>query len=286
MTPLRSVTQDEVDTFWRDGVVCLRGIIDPEYVRSMAVPLAAMLGTPELADLSAMGDALAASGKNVLRDSEGEETKGRFVAGVDHWLTHSEFADFALRTCLPTVAAVILGSRQVSLWEDSVLAKEPGTAERTAWHQDLPYFHVEGKNVCTMWCPLDKVTQESGAVKFVKSSHLWPDVYRPNFFVSTMSIPGSPGEDVPDIDAMAAEGSCEILTFDTDPGDVTIHHARTIHGAGANTSDRWRRAISLRYCGDNVVYHERPGTPLKPHHVNFVEGAPLHPVDCPAVQRS
>lgn len=285
MKPLRPVSQTEIDTFWRDGVVCLRGIVDADYVRSMAEPLAAMLGTPELADLSAMGDALAASGKKVLRDSDPPATKGRFVAGVDHWLSHDEFADFALRSCLPIVAATVLGSRQVNLWEDSVLAKEPGTAERTAWHQDLPYFHVEGKNVCTMWCPLDTVTQDSGSVKFVKSSHLWPDVYRPNFFVSDMSIPGSPGEDVPDIDTMSAEGSCDIITFDTEPGDVTIHHARTIHGAGANTSERWRRAISLRYCGDDVVYHERPGTPLKSHHVNFVEGAPLHPDDCPVVQR-
>jgi len=286
MTPVRSVTQEEVDTFWRDGVVCLRGIIEPARVLAMAGPLSAMLDTPELANLTAMGDALAASGNSVLRDAEANTKKGRFVAGVDHWISHEEFADFALRSCLPIVAATILQSSKVNLWEDSVLAKEPGTAEQTAWHQDLPYFHVEGKNVCTMWCPLDHVTQDSGAVKFVKSSHLWPDVYRPNFFVSNMSIPGSPGEDVPDIDAMSAEGSCEILTFETQPGDVTIHHARTIHGAGANTSDRWRRAISLRYCGDNVVYQKRPGTPLKAHHVNFVAGEPLHTDDCPAVQRS
>ena len=113
MIPLRPVTTDEVETFWRDGVVCLRGIIEPERVRAMANPLAAMLDTPELANLTAMGDALAASGNSVLRDPKTETKKGRFVAGVDHWISHVEFADFApgtrtfpiststARTCAP-----------------------------------------------------------------------------------------------------------------------------------------------------------------------------------------
>ncbi len=41
---------------------------------------------------------------------------------------------------------------------------------------------------------------------------------------------------MPDVEAMAQRGECQIVTFDTEPGDVTIHHARTIHGAGPNTS--------------------------------------------------
>ena len=88
---------------------------------------------------------------------------------------------------------------------------------------------------------------------------------------------------MPDVEAMARENKCQIVTFDTEPGDVTIHHARTIHGAGPNTSSRSRRAISLRYCGDDAVYLTRPGSPAKAHHHNIVEGAELHNDDCPIV---
>jgi len=103
--------------------------------------------------------------------------------------------------------------------------------------------------------------------------------------VSSMVIPGTEGSAVPDVEAMAQRGECQIVTFDTEPGDVTIHHARTIHGAGPNMSNRSRRAISLRYCGDDAVYLTRPGSPAKAHHVNVVEGAELHNDDCPIVWR-
>ncbi len=47
----------------------------------------------------------------------------------------------------------------------------------------------------------------------------------------------------------------EILSFVTEPGDITVHHARTIHGADGNAStDIRRRAVSVRYCGDDVRY--------------------------------
>ena len=134
-----------------------------------------------------------------------------------------------------------------------------------------------------MWCPLDSVTSDSGAVKFVVGSHLWPELFQPNLFVSSMAIPGTSGSQAPDIDTMAQRGDCEVVAFDTEPGDVTIHHARTVHGAGPNTTTRNRRAISLRYCGDDATYLIRPGSALKANHHHVVDGQPLHNDDCPMV---
>lgn len=278
----RTVTADEVDTFWRDGVVCLRGVLDPADVARMEAPLARILDTPAMADLSAMGDALAAGGQNVLRDDAGRR-RGRFVSGVDHWRESDEFRDFSCSSALGRIAGDLLRSSSVRLWEDSALVKEPGTQERTAWHQDMSYFHVEGEQVCTMWIPLDVVSPETGAVQFVVGSHRWTEVHRPNLFVSTMTIPGTEGADMPDIDALAGAGDVQVVSFDTRPGDLTVHHARTVHGAGPNLSDRWRRAISIRYCGDDARYRLRPGAPLKPHHHSVADGEPLTDPDCPLV---
>ena len=33
---LRLPTAEEAEAFWRDGVVCLRGVLDPAYVLAMA----------------------------------------------------------------------------------------------------------------------------------------------------------------------------------------------------------------------------------------------------------
>ena len=54
-----------------------------------------------------------------------------------------------------------------------------------------------------------------------------------------------------------------MLTFTTGPGDVVVHHARTLHAAGGNRSTTRRRAISVRYCGDDARVLVRTGAPLK-----------------------
>jgi ectoine hydroxylase-related dioxygenase (phytanoyl-CoA dioxygenase family) len=82
----------------------------------------------------------------------------------------------------------------------------------------------------------------------------------------------------------AQRGYHLFISFDTAPGDIVVHHARTIHGARANASaTRRRRAISVRYAGDDVVYRIKPGAPQKPHHAAMVEGQPLDPEACPVV---
>jgi hypothetical protein len=47
-----------------------------------------------------------------------------------------------------------------------------------------------------------------------------------------MPILGTEGELVPDVDALGATGAVDVLTFTTGPGDVVVHHARTLHAAG------------------------------------------------------
>lgn len=281
---MRLPTDAEVEAFWADGAVVLRGVLDLALVRAMEAPVMALLGAPELADMTKMGEGLAAQGQVVLR--EPGAAAGRFRGGVDHWLARAEFARFARASALPALAASLLRATKLNLWEDSVLVKEPHTGERTAWHQDLGYFHVTGEQLCTTWVPLDFVDAASGAMQFVRGSHRWPDLYRPNLFVSTQPIPNTEGRLVPDVDALAAAGEVELLQWQLGPGDVSVHHARTLHAAGANTTARWRRALSVRYCGDDARYHLRPGAPRKPHHAEVREGDVLDHPRCPVVWRA
>jgi ectoine hydroxylase-related dioxygenase (phytanoyl-CoA dioxygenase family) len=279
--PVRAVTGDEVEAFWADGVVCLRGVLDPEVVAAMAGPVEDALRAKESTDLSEMGRTLAAAGEDVA--SDGEST-GKFVSGVDHWRSQPEFFAFAGGSGLPVVVGALLRATKVNLYEDSVLVKEPGARERTVWHQDLAYFHVDGEQLCTTWVPLDPTDATTGAVRYARGSHRWDAVYRPNLFVSSMPIPGTEGELVPDVDALAAAGDAEVVTFATEPGDVVVHHARTLHAAGGNRSSTTRRrAISVRYCGDDARVRVRAGAPKKLYQAHVVDGAVPDSPDCPVV---
>ena len=51
------------------------------------------------------------------------------------------------------IAAELMGSRTVRLYHDHVLVKEPGTRQRTPWHQDQPYYNVDGRQNASMWLP-------------------------------------------------------------------------------------------------------------------------------------
>ena len=262
-----------IDAFRNDGVVCVRAVLPPEWVARTAAAVERVIDE-ETADLSAMAHALTGG----ARDGE---PHGRFAAGTDHWHTNPDLFALAASSPLPGVAAALLGSRTLRLYEDSVLVKEPGTAERTVWHQDLGYFHAEGSQIATTWCPLDAVSADTGAVRYVRGSHRWGRLFRPNLFVTDEPLPGTEGETVPDVDATV--DPADIVSFDTEPGDVVVHHAATLHAAGPNLSaTARRRAISVRYCGDDAVIRVRPGAPLKPHQQHWVDAQPWvadeHPV--------
>jgi ectoine hydroxylase-related dioxygenase (phytanoyl-CoA dioxygenase family) len=282
--PARAVSRDEIETFWADGVVCLRGVLDPDVVHAMDEPVEVALRARESADLGEMGRALAGSGAEVATDGE---STGRFVSGVDHWRSQPEFCEFAAASGLPELVGALLRATKVNLYEDSVLVKEPGARERTVWHQDLSYFHVDGEQLCTTWVPLDPTDASTGAVRYARGSHRWDAVYRPNLFVSSMPIPGTEGELVPDVDALATVGDAEVVTFTTEPGDVVVHHARTLHAAGGNRSATTRRrAISVRYCGDDARVLVRAGAPKKPYQEHVTDGAVPDSPDCPVVWRA
>lgn len=261
---------------YRDhGFVALRGVLPLDLVRSLHEPVErAAHDHTTTADLTVLGDALAGR-------TPTDPDRGRFRSGVDHWRHDAQLRAFATTSPLVALVASLLDTATLHLYEDSVLVKEPGSAESTVFHQDHPYFSVDGDLVCTTWVPLDVVTRESGAMGYVRGSHRDPTEWRPNLFVTRDAIPGTEGADVPDLHA--DPGAADIVWIEAEPGDVLVHHARTIHGAGPNrTADRSRRAVSVRYCGDGVVFRRRAVTP-KPHHEGFTDGAPLAPPAFPQV---
>jgi len=160
--------------------------------------------------------------------------------------------------------------------------KEPGTFEITAFHQDIAYFHAEGSQICTTWLPLDPVSLLKVGLKFIRGNHLWKTKYRPNVFTSELVMRGTEGETVPNFHK--DKRNHEYLSFDTEPGDITVHHAGTIHGAEGNASaSTRRRALSVRCCGDDARYRFCKGVPQKPHPATVPEGDVLDHPTCPVV---
>jgi ectoine hydroxylase-related dioxygenase (phytanoyl-CoA dioxygenase family) len=161
-----------------------------------------------------------------------------------------------------------MDSEQVRFFHEHVLVKEPGAVERTPWHHDQPYYCVDGDQNVSTWIPLDPVPATSG-MRFVAGSHRWGRWFVPRRFVDhrpyvdpdlAPAVHGAPTdtryEVVPDLDA--ALDRHRVLSWDVEPGDVVAFHFRTLHDAPGNDLTTRRRAVSLRWLGDDATFATRP----------------------------
>jgi len=225
------------------------------------------------------------SGARPLRDTlpEGIEEKGQFFHSAAAWRWQAAVRDVALKSGLPAIVTDVMDTEFTHFWEDTTFVKEPATPQRTAFHQDWSYFQIDGEKCCIVWIALDPTDAENGRMEYVRGSHRWGQIYAPNIFFAQSASPISPYETLPDIEGHRDD--YDIVAFDCEPGDVIIHHVMTVHGSGGNISaDRQRRAVSLRYCGDDIRYFDKPGAieqqfTTAPH----VNGDRLNPLDYPIV---
>lgn len=306
------VSVSEIEEFESRGVVCLRGVLNPREVRSLAGGIDAITGALHQSaagydvsaireqifenvgagcegaanqyDIGALGQFLKAVGAKPLVDEVPREVenKGHFQLDTTTWKRNAAIRALALDSVLPEIAGQLMRATKVNYCDDQVFVKEPGTKDRTAFHQDYTYFHMKGWKGCVMWVCVDQANEESGSCLYIPKSHLWGREFKANVFLAQTAFPGSEGEDLPDIEGNLDQ--YELTRYETQPGDVVIHHFRTVHGAGGNRSTRQRRAISLRYCGEDMRYFRRPGAPAQPYHMHeLVEGDPLDSEEFPVV---
>jgi len=150
-------------TYERDGVVCLRGCFNAAWVARAAAGLERQSSAP--GPLSQVFPARKGS--------------GAFLSHLHGWRRDPDVRAVALDSPLPQAVAEILGVSELRLFYDQSFTKEPGADAPTPWHQDLTFWPVQGGPLVSAWIALDHVDGESGAVHFLRGSHLLPERYRP-----------------------------------------------------------------------------------------------------------
>lgn len=205
----------------------------------------------------------------------GENGGGRFFVDYCNWARIPEYKDFIFNSPASQIAAELMDSKSVQLFHEHVLVKEAATGVPTPWHQDAPYYCVNGPKTVSIWVPLDEVPRET-TLEFISGSHKWDKFYRPQRFDSTALNENDGLEEIPDINSNRDE--YEILGWSLKPGDAVAFDYRTIHGAPANNSaTRQRRAFSLRLLGDDASFVRREGIVTSPpfEQVSLKNGDPL-----------
>ncbi|WP_439137499.1 phytanoyl-CoA dioxygenase family protein [Planktotalea sp.] len=237
------LSPDQIDAYERDGAVLVKGLFKDQ-IEQLRAGIEHNMADP--------GPYAAEN----LKEGEG----GRFFDDYCNWTRIPEFEAAIHASPAAAVAAELMKSKTVQMFHDHVLVKEPGTSKPTPWHQDSPYYFVEGEQTVSFWSPLDPVSEAS--LRCISGSHRWEKPVLPTRWLAETSF--YPNEDdylpVPDPDA---EGM-RVLEWAMEPGDAVAFNYKTLHGARGNDSTQRRRAFSLRLLGDDARYIERPGPTSPP----------------------
>ena len=227
------------ESFRRDGACVIRGV----------------LGAHELARLETGVEANLADPSERAVEGGGDAGAGRFFEDFRNWTRIPEYEDVIRGSRLGALAAELTGSATVRLHHDHLLVKDPGTTIRTPWHQDQPFYNIDGADTVSFWIPLDPVPRES-TLEFVAGSHATRTWYMPRGFFDDRPMVFEEGTfaDVPDVEADRAAHT--ILGWELEPGDAVAFNMLTLHAAGGARNRR--RAFSVRIVGDDVRLAVRP----------------------------
>jgi len=127
----------------------------------------------------------------------------------------------------------------VALFATHYICKPPRTGQAVHWHQDGAFWPLDPMDVVTLWLAISESDSENGCLRVLPESH-------------TRELAGMKETDGTNsvlrsqiIDAQL--DNAQPVDVSLKPGGVSVHHPNIVHGSNANTSDRWRRALTIRY---------------------------------------
>jgi Phytanoyl-CoA dioxygenase (PhyH) len=180
----------------------------------------------------------------------------------------------------------------ILVWGTSFFIKEPRNKSFVSWHQDLTYWGLEPPDIVTAWIALSSSTRENGAMRVLPASHTMEVLPHADTFAADNLL--SRGQEIRvDVDERKA------VALELEPGQMSLHHVKLIHGSEPNPSPHRRIGLAVRYIPTHVrqtagmvdsavlvrgvdsfgYFHpeERPGADLSPsavaHHAEVTSAA-------------
>lgn len=235
--PLRPVTAAEADLYQREGVVCLRQVFEPDWLRSLEGPARELL--IDKRDFGLLPN-----------------NPGRYMARVI-----PAFRRFVFESPLAEAAGLALGSREIRFFFDEIFAKGPRSGDKTIWHCDRMGWPVTAETtmVPSLWIPLTPITHANSLEVItgtqVEDVRYW--LFSPNARQMVRPADRAPH---PDGEAMRQDPryADRFRTWEMAPGDMLVLHPWVLHYSHGNPTDDWRIALSVRVFGDDARWAPRP----------------------------
>jgi ectoine hydroxylase-related dioxygenase (phytanoyl-CoA dioxygenase family) len=126
------------------------------------------------------------------------------------------------------------------LWITRILCKPAVNGREVPWHQDGEYWLMRPLATCSAWIAIDPVTTANGCMRFIPGSHQRQELYR-HHQANRDNLVLNLELDQDQFD------EADAVNVELEPGQISLHDVRLIHGSLANTSGQRRAALIMRY---------------------------------------
>jgi non-heme Fe2+,alpha-ketoglutarate-dependent halogenase len=130
-------------------------------------------------------------------------------------------------------------------WTTNFFIKEARSPGFVSWHQDAFYWGLSRDDVMTAWVALSPANLKSGCMKFLPGSHNQDHLQHIDTFHKDNLL--SRGQEIAvDVDA---EASVDCIL---EPGEISLHHVKLVHGSEPNRSADRRIGLAIRYIPTDI----------------------------------
>ena len=225
------ITQEQVDFYQENGFVVIEDFLDPQELESWRGAIATAVADRKHRKMAAAGV-----------DEDDEKWKAGesfydyvFVQRINLWQDNPKVKELMFNPEIGQMATSLAQTDGMRVWHDQALIKQPW-ANATAWHLDNPYWSFYSRDAVSIWIALDDATYSNGCLYFLKGSHK----------VTTYDNVGI-GQNMADIfKVYPSLAESEAAAAPMKAGSCSFHNGLIVHGAGANMTSGWRRAMT---CG-------------------------------------
>jgi ectoine hydroxylase-related dioxygenase (phytanoyl-CoA dioxygenase family) len=131
-------------------------------------------------------------------------------------------------------------------WTTNFFIKEADNPAFVSWHQDSTYWGLDKPDVVTAWVALTPSNKANGAMKFIPGSHTRDQIpHRDTFAKNNLLTRGQ------EVAVEVDESKAVAITLE--PGEISLHHVRLVHGSPPNPSHDRRIGFAIRYIPTTVA---------------------------------
>ena len=230
-----SLTQEQIDSYQENGFVVCHDFLSADELETWR---------------QAVEGAVRQRGKQRMLHQEVDEDREEsyydyvFVQRVNLWQDNPDVKRLILDPRLGKMAAALAGVDGVRIWHDQALIKQPW-ANPTGWHLDNPFWSYSSRETLSLWVALDDATLQNGCLYFLPGSHKTATF-------DNVSI----GENISDIFRIYPQWK-DTMAVPTEmkAGSCSFHNGLIAHGAGANMTPGWRRAMTCGFMPDGCTFN-------------------------------